>query len=517
MFNDDSVQTKDDIVRIFNIIARALRVLHEIGQEHFSELYSINDFDAILNKIEGVLDDVWDGDVSTLGRYLESMVGQLEEEKNQDIYVKAYGIVVWLDNKFTFLTESKINHDKKLRQGIEIENYISLWSYLDLDEIDFREIGALNNNYVETGIWINPKLPVRKSYDAYDDGEINKREKPIGNRDAFWGINNMLNNMSYYMWDGKYKIKNIIMTDTRLAGENAVLRVAFAPITSKKDVIDCKKVIINRYGITKTGAKIHLNYPEDEINERMISDWKLACKREADIVFMPEVLGTRKVYGEYQENVDWMGDLYRDNMNNDLHSPIITIWPSYWEDGENSITMTYNDGSVIGIQKKHYPYIDKKNHLEEALKEYNVMEYIVIHIPNVHRVAVLICSEFLLDQESKWSDILCRSIGVTLLIVPSYTPGEQDFLNKVSRYNDLGTMVIWGNCCGASKSSVKSIGACSKPGSNSIEVFKRNMECNGECKNVKACIFVVKVPLSVLVNKQVIQSVDTEHIIEKSN
>jgi hypothetical protein len=159
--------------------------------------------------------------------------------------------------------------------------------------------------------------------------------------------------------------------------------------------------------------------------------------------------------------------------------------------------------------------IDKVRHKEAALRDYNQREYLIIHIPNVHRIAILICAEFLSDNETKWSDILCRSLGVSFLIVPSYSTGEQDFLNQIGNYVNVDTTVIWGNCCGAIKSNHKSIGAFSKPGENSNEIFNRNA-CSGSCDGVNACIFLAKFPVKRLVFKEIKNNRNTvKHIVDR--
>ena len=515
MHSEDGLQLSENLIQIFDIIARALSVLHQTEEEHFSEFYSINGFDSINTDTDNVLDRIWSKDVVLLVHELEPIVADLEREQDQSRFVKAYSIVKWFDGKFSFLTREKDkNENDEEENPAESDDYISLWELMDLNENDCLRIGALNKNYRETGIWINPKLPIRKAYRA-NEPKTSENERAVGNRDAFYGINNKLENMSYFKWNGKYKIQNIIMPDDNLASADAVLKVAFAPLTSKKHAIKSDSVTITRYGLEKKGDYIYLGVSEDEINDRMVNDWKFAIRNNVDIVFMPEALGTERTSGEGKDSKNWFFDLYQENMKIvGLRPPLITIWPSYWHDGENGTAITYNDGDVVGIQKKHFPYINQKNRSEEALKEYDEIEYIVIHVPNALRIAVLICSEFLMDQEARWSELLCGSIGVTLLIIPSYSPGEQDFLNKITRYTDLGTMVIWGNCCGAAVAENRAIGACSHPGTNSMEIFRRKYVCEGTCKNVKSCIFTVDIPLSISVYKQVVQAVRTDHLIE---
>ncbi|SDB68474.1 hypothetical protein [Butyrivibrio sp. INlla16] len=473
---------KNDIITTMNLLSRILSVLNDFGNDQFTEFYSLNAFQETSNDINIQCNNIWDGNIVKFNTYLKGIVCEIERNSDQSKYIKAYALAKWLDCKMTY--NSKNYGGEKL----------SIWSLLGIAaDDDYVQIGALNTNYEETGIWINPKFPIRKTY-ASDDSD---REKRVFNRDAFYGLNGELNNFAYFVWDGTRRINNIIISGEALAdAEDGKLSIAFAPMTSKQNILKKKYGSFTRKGYQKCGISISLGNFGKELYYRMLEDWKIAADNGADIIFMPEALGTESVDGTNEENDKFFYDLYRNRIEKGQHVPYITIWPSYWHDSENGATITYASGFVIGTQYKYYPFVSKRDNREEALREYDIKESMIIHIPFVHRVSVLICSEFLSDNESRWSDFLCRCFGVSLLIVPSYSYGGQDFINKVQGYVGYDTTVIWGNCCGAAYEA-NCCGACSIPGTNNIEMFK--CDNGGSCDGVKACIFMTKLPLRQLV------------------
>lgn len=124
----------------------------------------------------------------------------------------------------------------------------------------------------------------------------------------------------------------------------------------------------------------------------------------------------------------------------------------------------------------------------------------LIHIPNFHRIAIVICAEFITDL-SRIQKFICGSLGVTLLIVPSYSRGEMDFINVLSHLKGYGTTVVWGDCCGAVSGNEKAIGGCGVAGTTSTVTFGSVCRCGFSCENVKACIFKVEIPLDFEFNK----------------
>lgn len=219
-----------------------------------------------------------------------------------------------------------------------------------------------------------------------------------------------------------------------------------------------------------------------------------------DIFFTPELLGTslsEKNDGEYNSFLWECSNL---RLASGKNVPLLTILPSYWSDNYNRSTIVSLDGQIIGHQEKHIPFVDKKAHKMEALAEIQEWSTVLIHIPNVHRIAIVICAEFLSDQD-RIQKFLCGSLGATLLIVPSYSRGEQDFINALPALKCYGTTIIWGNCCGAVASNEKAIGGCGIAGTTQTITFGSKCSCNFSCQNIKACVFKVKIPLDFELSK----------------
>ncbi|WP_026662058.1 hypothetical protein [Butyrivibrio proteoclasticus] len=504
--------------RYVDLLALALQLLIDYP-DSAAGLHSLSGFkecnDATNKNLDLILDSIIENkdlNETDINSKLEKVIKDAANDKTQNRYIKAYTICKWMDDHLSYSNYDDNNDSSGDKRIIKI----SLWSLCGTDDYESLTIGALNRNYVETSIWINPKFPVRKSFDLNDDGS--ERERQIYNRDVPFGINGELSNCSYFKYDGTIEIVNVILSDEALRkSEEGTFKIAFAPITSDNPEFEKKYIDdFDRNGLTKRAFEIRLLDSENKIYERMIRDWKLAIKSNANVVFMPEMLGTSKVDGNNQNNAELTYQLIVEQSEQGENVPQLTVWPSYWHANTNGAMLTDKNGEILGVQYKHYPFIKVSDNSEEAIKLYGRKRYFVIHIPNIHRVAVLICSEFLSDEKTNWSKILCGCVGVSLLIVPSYSPGELDFINATIKYEQFDTTVVWGNCCGAPRNPNKCVGAVTKPGSGTIEVFENKRTCEGCCKNIEACVFIVSLPLRAVIDKSAQTSEIVEHIIEVS-
>lgn len=119
------------------------------------------------------------------------------------------------------------------------------------------------------------------------------------------------------------------------------------------------------------------------------------------------------------------------------------------------------------MQEKYIPFVNVATNKIEALEEPEVRTTVIIHIPGVHRIAI----------------------------------------------------VIWGNCCGAIRSDEKAIGGCGVAGMREDIVFgeKCNETCRGSCKGISACVFLVDIPLKFRLDKTKKSDPITyvEHCIER--
>lgn len=270
--------------------------------------------------------------------------------------------------------------------------------------------------------------------------------------------------------------------------------------------------------IEKKGVFFNPIAEAEELCERLKRDYELAGDIEADVFYGPEMLGSElseKNDGFYNEVIY---EIWEQRMLNEQPVPLLAILPSYWKEGKNCVTVVAEDGEIIEKHLKQSPYVDVKNHTIEGLEEVKEQKMIVYHIPYVHRISIMICSEFLEKEVKRVQEVLCGELGVTLLIVLSYSPGEQDFINAIPGLKVYGTTVIWGNCCGASRNSERAIGGCAIAGINKTHIFSDRCECGFSCDNVEACVFQVDIPL----NYRLLKSSEVEygnvitHILRKS-
>jgi len=227
---------------------------------------------------------------------------------------------------------------------------------------------------------------------------------------------------------------------------------------------------------------------------------ELACENKVDIVFTPEMLGnaqTEQCSGDYNL---FVRQIYGNAILNGIKPPLITLMPSYWHNETNSAAIIYRNGKVLGYQKKYTPYIDFKACSAEGIRREKNKVFYLIHIYGVHRIAISICAEFIDNFDQNF---LCGELGATLVIVPSFSHGERDFINKLGTLFPYGTSVIWGDCCGAVIYSPKIIGGCSIIGSNEICKMGNNCKCNFSCNLNTGCLFTIELPLKIIYTKDI--------------
>lgn len=217
-------------------------------------------------------------------------------------------------------------------------------------------------------------------------------------------------------------------------------------------------------------------------------------------------------YGKGKEYVEWVKKASKRLIEKDKHVPAMTVLPSYWHNRNNSATIVFNNGLVLGVQQKYEPFVSRVDSRMEALDCCDQKDMTIIHIPGVHRMAVIICSEYLADQQTKWSDILCRCLGVSMILVPSFSGGEQAFFNSLNRYAEYGTIVVWGNCCGAGNSGSKGIGGCSIASLSIQDRFGMKCKCHNSCDRSSSCIFRERLSVQMTYAKN--DSHEDEHELE---
>lgn len=484
--------TRENAKRYMNLMAAALKIV-DIFPGAYNEIFAIKCYETSSEFVRSKMDSFWsDNDEQFLDK-IEDFLNSIETEVHKEHQsVMAMEFCRWLDFRITYM--QKENNEDNVRQ------YFSLYSLIPLYGDNFVKIGSLNTNWEDTGIWINPKFGIASPY-VIRKGE--KIEKKVANRDVFEGINGDLNNCSYTRWNGKNMIKNIVISNEFLLEKpDNVLRIAFAPLSDSSDLIQTEEKNIKRYGnFSFKGEVIKPIDEADTLYQRLKDDWILASDNQADIFFAPELLGTEmseKNDGLYNEMIL---RLSHDRLADGKSVPKVTILPSYWHNNCNSATIVNCDGQIITSQEKHIPFVDKKNGTVEALADLNEWSTVIIHIPNVHRIAIMICAEFLAKEVQHLQEYICGSLGATLVLVPSYSRGEQDFINALSSLKCYGTTVIWGNCCGAIVNDEKGIGGCGIAGTIKTAVFGSKCSCDFSCSGITACVFQIDLPLDFNLKK----------------
>lgn len=484
--------TKKQSVLFMNILAEQLRFIQKFEMPYPS-IHALTGFEDIGNKMrdemESILSQNLDFDAFLQALHVKSE--NIVSKENQDNILSAYHLCIWMDQKLTYedVPENKV------------KSRFSIYSLIPLRLSSFIEIDALNDNYEEVGIWINPKLPIFKSVSMFDNGR--EQERTVASRDAFTQMNGDFQHISYFVWNGKYVIHNIVMPYEY--EENSMediadgkLRIGFIPVTDKQDLIvpDYQNICEGQYEL----KKMYIDHPNhgEEIHTRLKKGLELACTNEADIVFAPEMLGieqTEERSGNYNM---YLRGIYSEMIMNGVKPPFITIMPSYWRAGTNSAAIVYRDGRILGRQKKYTPYVDFKSCSIEGITREDKKEIYLIHVYGVHRIAISICAEFI---DSFNSDLICGQLGATLMIVPSFSHGERDFINSLGTLFPYGTSVIWGDCCGAVGHSPRIIGGCSLVGLNEVHKMGDCCQCSFSCAECSGCLFTIDLPLRVIMTK----------------
>lgn len=484
--------TKKQSVLFMNILAKLFAYLQRFTMP-FQMIHALADFECVGERIRHELEKIifQNDDLDDFLQLLHQKVCGIVSEQNQESILSAYHMCIWMDQRLTYEDISKKDTKGKL----------SIYDLIPMRAYSYNEIDSLNDNYEEVGIWINPKLPIFKSVSLLDNGE--ERDRITSNRHAFSELNGELCNICYFVWKPYYVIHNIIIPyeyeeESKEDKTNGHLRVGFVPVSDRQDLIvpHYKNVAVSQYEL----KKMYIDHPnhEQEIETRLAKGLELACANDVDIVFAPEMLGTKQMEllnGNYNM---FIRGIYESMLINGNKPPVITILPSYWEKETNSAAIVYRDGRVLGRQKKYTPYIDFKSCSVEGIKQDKIREIYLIHIYGVHRIAISICAEFIDNFDSR---LICGELGVTLMIVPSFSHGERDFINSIATLFPYGTSVVWGDCCGAVTHSPRIIGGCSLVGCNEIYKMGDFCKCSFLCANCKGCLFTIDLPIKIVMSK----------------
>lgn len=458
-----------------NYLSRLLVIIDLFPME-INNLFALANFAQIEQESKKEFNSFWNlGQEQFLSR-MEKKIAQLETSTSQDKYIIAYVFCIKMDEKITYVNDNNPNN-------MSISSLISI-----KPNRPTIQRGPLNPNYKDTLIEIHPKFGV---YDIIEKGEETK-SRELSNKDAFTGINGLLKKISYTTHSPKFQVTDIILDfPDSFTGES--LTIGFSPMTNQDIIkLENKQTMVNGLSFDVSGSSIK-EKKESFLENRLEDLWIKASELNTDIVFFPEMLGVKTwevIENSYHSSVK---RAFEKVIELGFSPPKLTFLPSFCENNSNSISIVYQDGQALGKQNKQRPFIDRTNHKMEAVTPAETQTIIVIHIPGVHRIAIMICSDYLtcsLDMQKK----LFADLGITLLLVPSYSRGEQDFINKLPELKKYGTSVVWGNCCAATKPK-RIIGGCSIAALDDLHRFKDYARCDNNCK--KSCLFLVKIPMHI--------------------
>ena len=499
------MQSLDNEKKYINILANALCIVEKCG-EIIGEIDAASNYSKYSQYIKDKLDSILVWDDKQFLDDLNHILEEIEASDGEEKVIYAVEFSKWLDFHITYMKK-----ETDLKNGNR--QYVSLCHIVNTENNKIVRIGALNSNYNETKIWINPKFQVCHPY-VMRDG--NREERDISNRDIFEGINGSLNNCCYFVFDNKNYVSNVIIPSDVLCNEKKFLRIGFSPISDRKDILNTAYIDWTRKGIQQQGIAMRPILCPESIQRRFCEDFKSASDREVDILFAPEMLGVEAMELVRGTKNEMIYKLSIERQQQFLPVPSIIVLPSYWFEYSNTATIIDGEGEVLGKQEKHIPYMNKKKHYIEALQEKDKWNTVLIHIPQKLRMAIIICAEFLSGKSEGIFDLLCGSLCASLIIVPSYSSGEADFINALASLKMYGTTVVWGNCCGAIQPDEKAIGGCGIAGTQLTDVFGRFCKCGNSCANVDSCIFILDIPLDYEYTKNIGEHVAAiEHVVKK--
>lgn len=460
----------------FDFLARAICVVEKFPLPS-PQLNALTSYQTIFEKVKKELDEKWKLGLHEFFAYMESKMKTLEQEFAQEHFVEAKTISIWMDQMISYARANAKNR-------VSCNNLIPKYGDAPL------QFGALNSNYREIGIEIHPKF---ESAVFWDTTTGTAHVRPLASRDAFEGINGELNNILYSHWREGLSVENIVFPQ-EFDLESNTFRVAFAPMSDNGSLLECQKIPIEKGGLQFQGIFVEKISNTSKVVDRLKADWQASYDHHVDVLFFPEMLGTTECHLDKGTVSQILKPLAQEALAQGKRPPIITALPSHWSAGDNTVTVVDQMGQSVGYQEKHIPYVSKKNSEMEALNEHKDWHILLLHIPNAHRIVISICAEFLDERHPFVEKLICGELGATMVLVPSYSEGEQDFINQMGRMKCYGTTVIWGNCCGAIPEK-RVIGGCAIAGIDRIHRFSTYCKCNGSCAGHNSCLYTVDIPL----------------------
>ena len=457
----------------------------------YAEFKTLVEFDTIFNTAYNEISALWLRYAEDKWRFINGCIEFLKslykKRSLNEIVVSAAALVFFIDERVTY---DQANSAGK----------IDFSPLFNTEKVNYYETGHLNSddNLEQTGIWLNPKFEPGM---MVEDAALQK-VRPLGNRDSVYFFNNKLNHFRFFNHK-KYpvSVKNIFLNSFEASSGN--LRIAFSPMCSNgKGLLKIKEVNVkDNEGFQRKGFLIEDINNGGQLNSRYKNDLSLAGELKADIFFGPEILGTEEMTAEEYGYLPFLSDLFREN----IQLPSLIFQPSFWKNGKNYSCVAAGTGEKLGEICKTQPFVHKDLGME-ALNKTEDQELLLIHIPQVACVSAMICAEFLAENGKNCEDVLFSCLGVDLLLVPSFSSGERDFINKIGAFRQYGVNVIWGNSCSAVKEPENAekqksclAGAVFIAGTGDTFEFgdKALEHCGFRCSEKNSCVFIADFPMKV--------------------
>ena len=485
----------DKKVSLMNRTANILKNLLPLESLEFSLYKAVKGYQETHNYVKKKVEQALEKGESEEKRIelLLQTIDELEaqEESKENKIITQIAIIEDLDGRITYdESESRFR--------------ISLKCLLKWITGEALRVEELNTNGKETGVYIHPKFPVGGSRVFYGEWT----DRPLAIRNIHKGLNAHLNNILYFPAKLKdrsgemhpYRVHSLILPERKESknGKNDyVTKIGFTPLTDENGLLECEDVPAEKLtykikNIPYEGVAVKKVTNPEGVEKRFENSFYEACKHHLDVFFAAEMLCTDKMKEVESGQSDYLKSLIRNAKLNGLSVPKLILLPTRWEDGSNYLLIFDEDGTLLGKQYKHTPYVDEKHGKVEALDLSKASNDIyLIHLQNRQRIAVVICAEFLANLDYV-RDFVCGWLGVTLILVPSYSKGEQDFASSLKVYNNYGVSVVWGDCCGAvGEAKEKIIGGCSYAGTDAINRFGDCADCGFTCEGTEYCFFKI--------------------------
>ena len=483
-----------------DLMASVFSVLATQSEAELSQIKAADGYDSIFQFVKARFDAIRSSAVSDLLETIRFLLDEMDRAEPVQRIICAEATCLCMDQQISYQDHQTIWENGRMY----------LFDILPLrDDKPLLLDHPLNSNWKDTGICIIPRFPVSTAA-TYIDSKL--KDRPLSGRNTPYGINRELVNVGYYPWDTDVPdVRHIILSDRQLPSTHdqvSKTRVAFSPIADHAQLLDLEnkpKTALN--GRSCTGIFVSGVKETQMLNVRYSECWEMACELSPDVFFAPEMIATDEMVSVDNLRSKYLKPLLKKVVVDGKTPPRLTILPTHWRNRRNRLLVFDETGKHIGTQFKRKPFVDEKNHAAEALElPLANADVLLIHLKNKQRIAFAICSDFLIGQEDYVSDFLCKKLGATLVLVPSYSQGEQDFAAAISAVKRFGTSVVWGNCCGAvpkkdKKPTERIIGACCYAGTDAIHRLGRVQKCDFACEGTQGCVFSVELPTRVELNK----------------